>query len=167
MSFQRSTGDFGLAYDADRDGDSIEVCFNKYSRLHIEEQRRRLPIAKCRREILYLVESRAVTIVIGETGSGKTTQIPQFLLAAGWANSGKAIACTQPRRVAAMSVAARVAEERGSKSDLFTPRHTSSSIFRLGGEIGYSIRFEEVATEVESSQSWSSGINRLVCSEHD
>lgn len=49
-------------------------------------------------------------ILVGETGSGKTTQIPQFLIEAGYANKNKAIACTQPRRVAAMSVAARVAE---------------------------------------------------------
>jgi HrpA-like RNA helicase len=47
-------------------------------------------------------------ILVGETGSGKTTQIPQFLLEAGYANKGQTIACTQPRRVAAMSVAQRV-----------------------------------------------------------
>ena len=50
-------------------------------------------------------------ILVGETGSGKTTQIPQFLIEAGIANKHKGIACTQPRRVAAMSVAKRVAEE--------------------------------------------------------
>jgi HrpA-like RNA helicase len=63
---------------------------------------------------------------VGETGSGKTTQIPQFLIEAGFANNRKAIACTQPRRVAAMSVAARVAEEMDVE---------------LGEEVGYSIRF--------------------------
>ena len=47
-------------------------------------------------------------ILVGETGSGKTTQIPQFLIEAGFAQKNKAIACTQPRRVAAMSVAQRV-----------------------------------------------------------
>jgi pre-mRNA-splicing factor ATP-dependent RNA helicase DHX15/PRP43 len=48
---------------------------------------------------------------VGETGSGKTTQIPQFLIEAGYASKHKGIACTQPRRVAAMSVAKRVSEE--------------------------------------------------------
>ena len=50
-------------------------------------------------------------IVEGETGSGKTTQIPQYLYESGWCKDGKKIGCTQPRRVAAMSVAARVSEE--------------------------------------------------------
>eukprot|EP01050_Picozoa_sp_SAG11_P010362 SAG11_NODE_1033_length_6095_cov_5.337725_5_plen_90_part_00 len=53
-------------------------------------------------------------IVVGETGSGKTTQIPQYLHEGGWTKKGK-VGCTQPRRVAAMSVAARVAEEMGVK----------------------------------------------------
>lgn len=68
-----------------------------------------------------------ILIVIGETGSGKTTQITQYLAEAGLTARGK-IGCTQPRRVAAMSVAKRVAEEFGC---------------RLGQEVGYTIRFED------------------------
>lgn len=68
-----------------------------------------------------------ILIVIGETGSGKTTQITQYLAEAGLTSRGK-IGCTQPRRVAAMSVAKRVAEEFGC---------------RLGQEVGYTIRFED------------------------
>ena len=56
-----------------------------------------------------------VLIIEGETGSGKTTQIPQYLHEAGFTDGGKKVGCTQPRRVAAMSVAARVAEEMGCK----------------------------------------------------
>jgi HrpA-like RNA helicase len=69
-----------------------------------------------------------VVIVEGATGSGKTTQLPQFCVSAGFGAGGRLIACTQPRRVAAMSVAARVAEEMD---------------VTLGEEVGYSIRFEE------------------------
>lgn len=64
-------------------------------------------------------------------GSGKTTQIPQYLHEAGWSKLGR-IGCTQPRRVAAMSVAARVAQEMDVK---------------LGAEVGYSIRFEDCTSE--------------------
>lgn len=56
-----------------------------------------------------------VLIIEGETGSGKTTQIPQYLHEAGYTKDKKKIGCTQPRRVAAMSVAARVAEEMSIK----------------------------------------------------
>ena len=56
-----------------------------------------------------------ILIIVGETGSGKTTQLPQYLYEGGYTKGGKKIACTQPRRVAAMSVAARVATEMGVK----------------------------------------------------
>lgn len=99
-----------------------------------------LPIARYRDEILNSVRSFPTTIVVGETGSGKSTQLPQYLLHLGLPSSpGKQeasrdkrrllkIACTQPRRVATMSVAKRVAEE------MQVP---------LGQEVGYSIRFED------------------------
>ncbi|KAF8458815.1 P-loop containing nucleoside triphosphate hydrolase protein [Terfezia claveryi] len=90
-----------------------------------------LPIARHRQALLYLVEKYPITIVVGQTGSGKTTQIPQYLHQAGWTGDGKIIACTQPRRVAATTVAARVAEEMGC---------------RLGQEVGYSIRFEDMTS---------------------
>ncbi|KAK3304253.1 P-loop containing nucleoside triphosphate hydrolase protein [Chaetomium strumarium] len=91
-----------------------------------------LPIAKHRESLLYLVETYPVTIVVGQTGSGKSTQIPQFLERAGWCADGKVIAVTQPRRVAATTVAIRVAEEFGCE---------------VGKEVGYSIRFEDVTSE--------------------
>ncbi|XP_023743876.1 probable pre-mRNA-splicing factor ATP-dependent RNA helicase DEAH9 [Lactuca sativa] len=95
----------------------------------LESQRQRLPVFKYRTSILYLVETHSTTIIVGETGSGKTTQIPQYLKEAGWADGGRIIACTQPRRLAVQSVAARLAEEMGVK---------------LGEEVGYTIRFEDV-----------------------
>ncbi|KAF5134992.1 putative ATP-dependent RNA helicase DHX35 [Metarhizium anisopliae] len=90
-----------------------------------------LPIAKHRDSLLYVIETYPVTIVIGQTGSGKTTQIPQFLEKAGWCENGKVIGVTQPRRVAATTVALRVADEIGCE---------------VGKEVGYSIRFEDVTS---------------------
>lgn len=76
-----------------------------------------------------MINGNQTTILVGETGSGKTTQIAQFISEAGYSLSNKLIACTQPRRVAAMSVARRVADEMD---------------VQLGEEVGYSIRFEEL-----------------------
>uniref|UniRef100_A0A672T4F3 RNA helicase n=1 Tax=Sinocyclocheilus grahami TaxID=75366 RepID=A0A672T4F3_SINGR len=104
------------------------IIYNPHTALSIEKQRQRLPVFKHRNNILYLVESFQTVVIVGETGSGKSTQIPQYLLEAGWAADGKVIGVTQPRRVAATSVAGRVAEERGAY---------------LGHEVGYSIRFDD------------------------
>ncbi|XP_015086134.1 probable pre-mRNA-splicing factor ATP-dependent RNA helicase DEAH9 isoform X1 [Solanum pennellii] len=98
----------------------------------LEKQRQRLPVYKYKTAILYSVETHATTIIVGETGSGKTTQIPQYLKEAGWAEGGRMIACTQPRRLAVQAVATRVAEEMDVK---------------LGEEVGYTIRFEDITNE--------------------
>ncbi|KAG1942066.1 RNA helicase family protein [Pimephales promelas] len=100
------------------------IIFNPHTALSIEKQRQRLPVFKHRNNILYVVESFQTVVIVGETGSGKSTQIPQYLLEAGWAAEGKVIGVTQPRRVAVTSVASRVAEERGAF---------------LGHEVGYTI----------------------------
>jgi len=71
-----------------------------------------LPVTAHRREIIDLLASHQTIIVEGDTGSGKTTQIPKFCLEfAG--PKGRLIGCTQPRRIAAITVAARVSEELG------------------------------------------------------
>ena len=97
------------------------------SHLPLSHQRQQLPIAQLKREILYCVETFQTTILIGETGCGKSTQIPQFLYEAGWAAGDRCIVCTQPRRIAAMAVAARTASEMGCT---------------LGEDVGYAIRFD-------------------------
>ncbi|XP_030563587.1 ATP-dependent RNA helicase DHX8 [Drosophila novamexicana] len=101
--------------------------FGKKTDLTLVEQRQSLPIYKLRDDLIKAVTDNQILIVIGETGSGKTTQITQYLGECGFTARGK-IGCTQPRRVAAMSVAKRVAEEYGC---------------RLGQEVGYTIRFED------------------------
>ncbi|XP_019095019.1 PREDICTED: pre-mRNA-splicing factor ATP-dependent RNA helicase DEAH1 [Camelina sativa] len=97
----------------------------------LQEVRRSLPIYAYREQLLKAVEEHQVLVIVGDTGSGKTTQIPQYLHEAGYTKRGK-VGCTQPRRVAAMSVAARVAQEMGVK---------------LGHEVGYSIRFEDCTSD--------------------
>ncbi|KAF9905756.1 hypothetical protein BX616_000931 [Lobosporangium transversale] len=100
--------------------------------MSIKQVRESLPIYQYRQILLDAVEKFQVIVIVGETGSGKTTQVPQYLYEAGYTKGGMKIGCTQPRRVAAMSVAARVAEEMGVK---------------LGYEVGYSIRFEDCTSE--------------------
>ena len=80
----------------------------------IKEQRESLPIYRFKQQIIDAVADNQMLVVIGETGSGKTTQMTQYLAEAGYTSRGK-IGCTQPRRVAAMSVAKRVAEEVGCR----------------------------------------------------
>jgi ATP-dependent RNA helicase DHX8/PRP22 len=66
-----------------------------------------------RNELIDAVLKNRILVVIGETGSGKTTQMTQYLMEMGLCKNGKKVGCTQPRRVAAMSVAKRVSEEMG------------------------------------------------------
>ncbi|QDZ17912.1 DEAH-box nuclear pre-mRNA splicing factor [Chloropicon primus] len=103
------------------------TSYGQRSSLSIAEQRKGLPIYKLRDQLIQAVNDNQFMVVIGETGSGKTTQMTQYLAEAGYTSRGK-IGCTQPRRVAAMSVAKRVSEEFGC---------------RLGEEVGYAIRFED------------------------
>ncbi|XP_030382002.1 pre-mRNA-splicing factor ATP-dependent RNA helicase PRP16 [Scaptodrosophila lebanonensis] len=97
----------------------------------ISEQRRYLPVFASRQELLNVIRENSVIIIVGETGSGKTTQLTQYLHEDGYSKLGM-IGCTQPRRVAAMSVAKRVSDEMDTQ---------------LGEDVGYAIRFEDCTSE--------------------
>ncbi|QLL32245.1 hypothetical protein HG536_0C04140 [Torulaspora globosa] len=104
-----------------------DIRYGKRETRPISAQRQSLPVYKMKSELLQAVQDNQFLVIVGETGSGKTTQITQYLNEAGYGSRG-IIGCTQPRRVAAVSVSKRVAEEFGCK---------------LGAEVGYTIRFED------------------------
>ncbi|KAG6840945.1 DEAH-box ATP-dependent RNA helicase prp43 [Blastosporella zonata] len=96
----------------------------------ILEARKKLPVYAKMDEFFQMFSDNQIIVMVGETGSGKTTQIPQFVAYSDLPHTkGKLVACTQPRRVAAMSVAKRVADEMD---------------VQLGRHVGYSIRFEDM-----------------------
>ncbi|KAI2665083.1 ATP-dependent RNA helicase DHX33 [Labeo rohita] len=96
----------------------------------VDAQRKQLPIYQTRTQVINQLRQLHNAVFIGETGSGKTTQIPQYLYEAGIGRQG-VIAITQPRRVAAISLAGRVAEEKK---------------VQLGKLVGYTVRFEDVTS---------------------
>uniref|UniRef100_A0A023F1F8 RNA helicase n=2 Tax=Triatoma infestans TaxID=30076 RepID=A0A023F1F8_TRIIF len=107
---------------------NTSFIYNSNLAMVLEQQRIKLPIYKYKEHILYLLENYQTLVLVGETGCGKSTQIPQYLLEAGWCDDGKIIGITEPRRVAATMLATRVAEEKGS---------------HLGDLVGYAIRFDD------------------------
>ncbi|KAG8235868.1 hypothetical protein J437_LFUL016475, partial [Ladona fulva] len=104
-----------------------------YTQRYYEFFRKRvqLPVWEYRENFMNLLDTNQCIVLVGETGSGKTTQIPQWCVEYTRARGNKGVACTQPRRVAAMSVAQRVSEEMD---------------VALGQEVGYSIRFEDCSS---------------------
>lgn len=108
----------------------------------LREQREYLPAFAVREELLRVIRDNQVVIVVGQTGSGKTTQLTQFLYDDGYSKFGM-IGCTQPRRVAAMSVAKRVSEEMEVK---------------LGGLVGYAIRFEDCTSKETAIKYMTDGV---------
>ena len=102
---------------------------SKASKAPVVSKASDLPIAALRSQLIESINKFSTTIVVGETGSGKSTQLVQYL-ADELHSKGQAgcIVCTQPRRVAAVTIAQRVASERNCT---------------LGAEVGYSIRFED------------------------
>ena len=119
-----------------------DLAYGQRSALPVRAQREALPIFSLRDKLLEAIAANQVLVVIGETGSGKTTQMGQYLHEAGYTRRGL-VGCTQPRRVAATSVAKRVAEEMG---------------VRLGEEVGYSIRFEDCTSPVTAVKFMTDGM---------
>lgn len=134
----------------DRSRDKLDNCHNAqavtmaqqlnpltglpYSNRYYELFRKRiaLPVWEYREKFFEYLSTHQILVLVGETGSGKTTQIPQWCVELLRQKGGRrGVACTQPRRVAAMSVAARVAEEMD---------------VAIGQEVGYSIRFEDCSS---------------------
>ncbi|GAB2283641.1 hypothetical protein Dimus_018144 [Dionaea muscipula] len=121
------------------------------------EKRVALPIAKLKNEILHLLEETNVLVVCGETGSGKTTQVPQFILDdmidAGHGGDCNII-CTQPRRIAAISVAERVADERCEPSPGVD-----------GSLVGYQVRLDSARNDKTKLLFCTTGIllRRIAC----
>lgn len=95
-----------------------------------ESASKKLPIQGYRQKLIEAVQNSHCAVITGETGCGKTTQFPQFLYKAGFSQGGM-IGVTQPRRVAAISVAHRVSHEMGT---------------RLGEEVGYQVRFDDCSS---------------------
>ncbi|SJL05479.1 related to PRP16-RNA-dependent ATPase [Armillaria ostoyae] len=108
----------------------------------LKEQREYLPAFACREDLMKILRENQVVIVVGETGSGKTTQLAQFLYEDGYCTHGL-VGCTQPRRVAAMSVAKRVSEEMECK---------------LGSTVGYAIRFEDCTSAATKIKYMTDGV---------
>lgn len=106
---------------------SKDVSYGRRTTLSMDEQRKSLPVYQLRDQLVQAVKDNQILIVVGDTGSGKTTQITQYLAEEGFTRQG-IIGCTQPRRVAAVSVAKRVAEEADVK---------------LGEEVGFNVRFND------------------------
>lgn len=92
------------------------------------ESRRKLPVWAQREKFLGTLAKHQIVVVAAPPGSGKSTQIPQFVIEAGYASNGKQIACTQPRRLVAMALCHRVAQEMN---------------VNLGEKVGYSVQFED------------------------
>lgn len=102
---------------ASKYSDSLKqtTAVSEFSRAKtIKEQREFLPIFSVRDDLLTVIRDNRIVVIVGETGSGKTTQLTQYLHEAGYTKHG-VVACTQPRRVAAVSVAQRVADEMSVK----------------------------------------------------
>eukprot|EP00929_Paragymnodinium_shiwhaense_P063190 TRINITY_DN31583_c0_g1_i1.p1 TRINITY_DN31583_c0_g1~~TRINITY_DN31583_c0_g1_i1.p1 ORF type:complete len:758 (+),score=134.90 TRINITY_DN31583_c0_g1_i1:74-2347(+) len=114
-------------FDCDAELHRALPVYNPKAGLPLQQQKRQLPIHQYRLDILHALEVHRVVVLSGPTGCGKSTQLPQYLDEAGWTSEGYVVGVTLPRRLAAVTVAARVAQEMNVE---------------LGREVGYRIRFD-------------------------
>jgi pre-mRNA-splicing factor ATP-dependent RNA helicase DHX38/PRP16 len=135
--------------------DSANTAVSEFAKTKsIRQQREFLPIYTVREELVNVIRENNIVIIVGETGSGKTTQLTQYLYEEGYCEFGNLIGCTQPRRVAAMSVAKRVSEEVAAlakenynNNQNSQDNDTIKAKYKLGGLVGYAIRFEDCTSE--------------------
>ena len=105
------------------------LIYNPHSTLPLRQQAALLPVHAHRRRVLYALQRYQTTILVASTGSGKSTQLPQYINNAGWLQAGsRRMAITQPRRIAAQRLARRVSEEMGVE---------------CGKQVGYRVRFDD------------------------
>lgn len=140
IDYKKSTGFAQHVKKQKDDGPVSEFAKQK----SIRQQREFLPVYSVREELLNVIRENTVVIIVGETGSGKTTQLTQYLMESGYCDFGM-VGCTQPRRVAAMSVAKRVSEEVAAGVEEKGKPLTEKD--ELGGTVGYAIRFEDQTSE--------------------
>ncbi|KAL2337470.1 hypothetical protein Fmac_011916 [Flemingia macrophylla] len=122
---------------------NIPTVVHVYRPKEVENKRKDLPIVMMEQEIMEAINDGSSVIICGETGCGKTTQVPQFLYEAGYGSSKGIIGVTQPRRVAVLATAKRVAYELG---------------FRLGKEVGFQVRYDKKIGESCSIKFMTDGI---------
>ena len=168
LDYKKSSGFAAHVKKEEKEAKTSEFAKTKT----IREQREYLPAFSVRDDLLSCIRENNIVIVVGETGSGeyintwlvafivtpvvslifllkfkgKTTQLTQYLMEEGYTEYG-IVGCTQPRRVAAMSVAKRVSEEVAAMVEDSGERDLNDEVDGLGGTVGYSIRFEDLTNE--------------------
>ncbi|KAK7349630.1 hypothetical protein VNO77_07144 [Canavalia gladiata] len=129
-------------YSAQRSS-NVPTVVHVYRPSEVEDKRKDLPIVMMEQEIMEAINDHSSVIICGETGCGKTTQVPQFLYEAGYGSSKGIIGVTQPRRVAVLATAKRVAYELG---------------LHLGKEVGFQVRYDKRIGESCSIKFMTDGI---------